>query len=427
MVRPTAYLPAAKEGSKPFLWPFVPLLLAAMLISLQPLMGAVARLSAGDDVEKGALRAMAVNPLNPKWNRILGVFYRYSGEPFKALGFQEGLVLKDPLNPDAWIDLGETLLFMHRPQGLNMVKNASFLDPTDGGYRWKVLITALQMGNVELASREMKALLLLEPSKRPIIFQLAYRLFEGDMNTVMSKVIPLDQKVMEDFLFYLFRHNEAAEAWQLWQELELRDWITERALKGMVSFLMQNQAYGMAYSIWSRHVAEDQPGVVFNPGFENELLGYGFGWRWEKVRGVSYDLSYSQHVEGRHSFHLRFDGEHNPAFITPYQIVYLAEPGNYILRAFVKTRSITSSEGPYLFVQGQNGAVAKGPKLRGDNAWREVLIPFSLAKGDNAVVIGIRRDKSHKLNRFLGGELWIDKVSIEHQEENEEEGTGGAA
>jgi hypothetical protein len=167
--------------------------------------------------------------------------------------------------------------------------------------------------------------------------------------------------------------------------------------------------------------------VVFNAGFERELLGYGFGWRWEQVKGITCDLSYSQHVDGRHSFHLRFDGEHNPGFATPYQIIYLAEPGNYILRAFIKTRSITSSEGPYMFVQGQNGAVAKSSKFKGDNAWREVFIPFSLAKGDNAVVIGIRRDRSLRLNRFIGGELWLDKVSIEHQGDDEEKGTGGAA
>ena len=427
MVRPIASLPTAKDGPKPFFWPLLPLLIGALMVSLQPLLGALANLSGGGDVEKGALRARVVEPLNPKWDRVLGIFYRYSGEPERALLFQEGMVLKNPLEPDYWVELGETLLFMHHTQGLKMVKNASFLDPTNGNYRWKVLITALQWNDTDLASREMKALLLLEPSKRPVIFQLAYRLFDGNLEMVMAQVIPLDQQVMEDFLFYLFDHEKAAEAWQLWQELELRDWVTERALKGMVNFLMQNQAYSMAYSIWSRHVAMDEPGVVYNPGFEKELLGYGFGWRWEKVKGVSYDLSYSQHVEGRHSFHLRFDGEHNPSFATPYQIIYLAEPGNYLLRAFVKTRSITSSEGPYLFVQGQNGAVAKGPKLRGDNAWREILIPFSLEKGDNAVVIGIRRDRSNRLNRFLGGELWIDKVSIEHQGDYEEEGTGGTA
>ncbi len=427
MARPIAYLPTAKEGPRPFLWHFVPLLLGALLLALQPLAGAIANLSGGEDVEKGASRASIVDPLNPEWDRVLALFYRYDGEPARAAFIQEGMVLKNPLEPEYWVELGDTLLFMHRHQGLGMVEKAAFLDPTNGEYRWKVLITALQWNNVELASREMKALLLLEPSKRPVIFQLAYRMFQGDLGAVMSNVIPLDQQVMEDFLFYLFDHEKATEAWQLWQELELRDWVTERSLKGMLNFLMQNQAYSMAYSIWSRHVAEDEPGVVYNPGFEQELLGYGFGWRWENAKGVSYDLSYSQHVEGRHSFHLRFDGEHNPGFATPYQIIYLAEPGNYLLRAFVKTRSITSSEGPYLFVQGQNGVVVKGPKLRGDNAWREVLIPFSLEKGDNAVVIGIRRDRSNKLNRFLGGELWIDKVSVEHQEENEEEGAGGTA
>ena len=427
MARPIAFLPTAKEGQKPFLWHFVPLLLGALMVSLQPLMGAVASVTGGTDIEKGAHRASLVDPLNPKWFRVLGMFYRYSGEPQKALLIQEGLVLKNPLEPEYWVELGDILLLMHRSKGIEVVKNASFLDHTNGDYRWKVLVTALQWGDADLASREMKALLLLEPSKRPVIFQLSYSMFQGDLGLVMSKVIPLDKQVMEDFLFYLFRHDKAAESWQLWQDMELRDWVTERALKGMVNFLMRNQAYSMAYSIWSRHVAEDEPGVVFNAGFERELLGYGFGWRWGQVKGVTCDLSYSQHVDGRHSFHLRFDGEHNPGFATPYQIVYLAEPGNYVLRAFIKTRSITSSEGPYLFVQGQNGAVARGPKFKGDNAWREVFIPFSMAKGDNAVVIGIRRNRSHRLNRFLGGELWLDKVSIEHQEENEEKGTGGAA
>ncbi len=427
MAHPIAYLPAAKEGEKPFLWLFLPLLLGALMISLQPLAGAVANLSGGKDLEKGTSRAAVVDPLDPKWDNTLGLFYMYSGQPLKALVLQQGLVLKNPLEPQYWVELADTLLFIRRPGGLQVVQNASFLDPTNGEYRWKVLITALQKDDVVLASREMKALLLLEPAKRPLIFQLAYTLFQGNLAQVMAKVIPLDEQVMEDFLFYLFNHNKAKEAWTLWQDMELRDWVTDRALKGMVNFLMQNQAYSLAYSIWSRHIAEDEPGVVYNHGFEKELLGYGFGWRWNKVKGVTFDLSYSQHVEGRHSFHLRFDGEHNPGFVTPYQIVYLAEPGNYLLRAFVKTRSITSSEGPYLFVQGQSGSEARGPKLRGDNAWREVLIPFSLSKGDNAVVIGVRRDKSNKLNRFLGGELWIDKVNIERQEENEEERAGGAA
>ena len=151
-----------------------------------------------------------------------------------------------------------------------------------------------------------------------------------------------------------------------------------------------------------------------NGGFEKEkLLGGGFDWKIQQVPGAEISFDRTVAFEGKQSLKISFSGKENVDFSHVFQYVPLKPNHKYLLKAEVKTKSLTTKSGIKLEVIGIGPALYEASEpLTGDSDWREVTVPFRTPSQSRGGMIRFRRERTDKYDRFISGTVWIDDVRI---------------
>ncbi len=151
-----------------------------------------------------------------------------------------------------------------------------------------------------------------------------------------------------------------------------------------------------------------------NAGFETEkMLGEGFDWRISPVPGAEISFDPSTALEGKRSLKIVFNGKENIDFYHVGQYV-ASKPGTeYVLKAYMKTRGITTTSGLKIEAVGVGPAFHQASEsLVGDNEWKELQLAFRTPPESRGLLIRIRRAKTEKFDRWLSGTVWIDNVQL---------------
>jgi hypothetical protein len=154
--------------------------------------------------------------------------------------------------------------------------------------------------------------------------------------------------------------------------------------------------------------------VITNGGFENEkMLGGGFDWKIADVKGAKVAFDRSVAFEGNRSIKITFDGKENVDFHHVQQMVSLKPNTDYSLRAYIRTKEITTKSGPKIEVYGI-GSTFHGlsESVVGDNAWKELRVTFRTTPQSQACVVRVRREKTDKFDRLISGTVWLDHVQL---------------
>jgi hypothetical protein len=380
-------------------------------VSLTPFMAKIV-----GDPEKAPFKVLSkdvrMDPLEPRWAYYLAQAYRAIGEKGKAGIYYFRALRLNPLDPLIWSSLAD--LYLDEGKGeeaLGPLGCALRLDPSSAFVQWQALTRLLSIDTPEarkMARGCISRLLFLEPSKRRNLFALGRMLAGGGG---LEEMLPSREEVWMDYFKWLVSEGEVDNSVRVWGELRSWGWANRDLFKVLMGGLIRRGAMDRAGGLWM----QEFPGgpLIHNGGFEKDLLGFGFGWRWhEKIPGLkSWGFSYRESMEGRRSFYMEFDGEHNPQVSYPRQLVYVDTPGNYRLSAFIKTEGVTGATGFSLVVWGK-GLREASEEMRGYTSWRRVSLPFKVDyKGP--LWVGLVRRATGKFNRFLGGWVWLDQVALE--------------
>jgi len=145
----------------------------------------------------------------------------------------------------------------------------------------------------------------------------------------------------------------------------------------------------------------------------DKVLGGGFDWRIEPVRGAEVSFDHTIAFEGKRSLKISFNGKENVDFAHVFQYVSLKPNQRYSLKAHLKTKALTTRSGIKLEIMGIGPAFyGSSEALTGDNDWREVSISFETPKKSQGGVVKIRRERTDKFDRFISGAVWLDNVRI---------------
>jgi hypothetical protein len=120
---------------------------------------------------------------------------------------------------------------------------------------------------------------------------------------------------------------------------------------------------------------------------------------------------------------LTFDGETDTHYAGTRIYAPVKPFAVYRLAARVKADAITSARGPMLAVAGLKGAETDrthacelwvaGEELRRTFDWRTTSLIFSAPEACEGVQILVTRLRTKRLDKFIGGELWVDDVVLE--------------
>ncbi len=391
-------------------------LLFFLAASVDQLASALIKATSGAIPQERYERLTRINPWNATNWFVLARIYDYLGEYAKARhALQRSLSLNCLYYP-AWIEhMWLSMRKGAKSEGpARIARVLDLLNPTDTALHWKILIRMLALNTPwapQLALNEIRTLLPLDARDRTQLFRIA-ELILGNPQDLLA-FVPDEKQVKAPLLSYLLYARRRPDlALTLWEEMKERGWKNEDLFHTLINGLFRNRKYREAFALWKKTFRNEyRNNLVFNGGFERDFLKYGFAWRVQRrpkgVRRMRFIHFYT--AEGRRSFTIECDGEHNPRIMTPYQYIYL-EPGQYRLSAFLSTREVTSASGFYLELSGPHfRAISR--RFTGDTDWTRVELLVSL-KLAGMYRVSLRRDATSKLNRFLGGKVFLDEVTL---------------
>jgi hypothetical protein len=154
--------------------------------------------------------------------------------------------------------------------------------------------------------------------------------------------------------------------------------------------------------------------LITNGSFENEkIIGGGFDWKIANVKGAKVAFDRSVSFEGNRSIKITFDVKENVDFHHVHQIVLLKPNTDYSLKAYIRTKEVTTKSGPKIEVYGIGSTFHSfSESVVGDNAWKELSVTFRTTLQSQAGVVRVRREKTDKFDRLISGTVWIDNVRL---------------
>jgi hypothetical protein len=320
--------------------------------------------------------------------------------------------MQDVLFVDAWLKLAQSEMILGNPHKAKTI--LQFLDKlTRNIFRWKweqiLMASELEMddllfGNINFTVKHGKKV------------QDAFQLLDGYVDgNVIRAIQVLDTNNLTAYLEWLMRWSRTDDAKVVWQKIMASGIQNKDIQLKYINFLVSQKEVKEAADIRRQSVGHADS--ITNPGFENEITGQGFDWRYTANQKGKWTIrrTLSGAFSGEHCLIIRFEGKENISFGHLYQIVPIEPMTPYRLTYHWRSRDLTTDQGPFVDIYGYDckGYFANGSMMLGTHGWQKQDIEFTAPEDCHAVVIRLHRRPSHRFDSKISGRLWLDDFKLE--------------
>ncbi|HZX13291.1 MAG TPA: hypothetical protein VFF49_02715 [Thermodesulfobacteriota bacterium] len=321
-----------------------------------------------------------------------------------------------------------------KQKALTTLRRLSELTPKSIAYLWEGSMLALRLGDKSMAMKSLGIVAKVDPGRRKRVFDICWEII-GDPELILDNVI--SDEVLPSYLSYLISKDKLDETFPVWKRMKRerivsdvrepfdsaqdRPQSNDDIAFSYIEFLIRKNRGSDAFSIWSEVIGKSENNsLIWNGGFEHELLGRGFDWKTQKADGVSIDFDWEKRFQGTKSLRVEFDGKHNIDFYHISQVITLEPDTDYLLTSYMATREITTRNGISWEVYCYpTGSMTKATEPLTETAgWKRVELSFHTPSDCKSILLRLRRYKSPKLDRYISGTAWIDDVKLSKVESN---------
>jgi tetratricopeptide (TPR) repeat protein len=372
--------------------------------------------------------AVRLEPTDPRNWYLLGRSYLYDLEqpdPLKAIEALGRSVKLDPYSAEALLDLANA----YDGEGdathaLEAYRAAQRVYPLSADVCWSYGNLLLRRGQQDAAFAQIRKAVELEPKRGAEAFALAMRV-QPDVNILLDQVVPADTAVYLPIVHTLSDAGEIATAQAVWkrllalhQKVPIQDTVNYvDAVNRKLGPSESTRAWQEAVSIMQNPPPPD-PGdsLIWDGGFESAYDGGGYAWHFNRnARELQISFSTTEKHSGDRSIRVLFNGRKNLNFEDVCHNIAPQEGQTYLLTGWVKTQSLTSSEGIRLqifaFAQAGNVTVMTDD-ARGTQDWKQLRLTWTAPQGANFGTVCVRRLMSDMPGGNIQGAAWIDDISL---------------
>jgi tetratricopeptide (TPR) repeat protein len=386
----------------------------------------VARQWINEDDPDLAARAARLDPGNALMQNRLGfLLLRESSDVSSALPHLRRATELNPLMAVYQSDLGSGCEMAGMPDCAHDAdERAASLAPMRPEFTWLLANYNLRAGDNEGALRGFARYLHLAPGEREQVFALLHRGI-GDAGLVWRSVVRTSGSPLIELSYLEFLERQAPQTATaaFWQELvaEGKPLPLSAALP-WVDKLLDNGKYDEARRAWSDLQTSgvltggrEDNNLVFNGSFRGKLLDGGLDWHLHREPFVEAEVAQPGSCRNGNCLHISFSVPHNADSEPAYQIVPVEPERSYSLSAFVRSQEITSDSGPRLRVVDPQCPdcldAATAPALQ-TTPWHKMETTFTTGPRTRAVKLSVWRPRSRAFPMDIGGEFWLDSVSL---------------
>jgi tetratricopeptide (TPR) repeat protein len=335
----------------------------------------------------------------------------------KAVGLYTEALRRDSANPYRWSDLGQALLSAgNREQARSCYRRALELSRQVPQVWLRDANFHFELDEPQDALRSAAHVLKTVPDYDSVLFGYFDRLIDSP-SAVLAQIGD-DRRATRSYLQHLVGTGNMDGARAAWDHALVKGFNDDPLTASYVDGLLRAHRYLEAKQDWSRSLGDnrgDYPdrNLIFNGGFEREPSGCALDWRIQPSDAFETTRDHVGH-DGKWALKLQFHGNANVSYQSVIQLVPI-RPGNYLLRAWVRTDGITTNEGPRLAIQdaqSPNLLNIRSDPFLGTAGWTPVTIPFTVGPHTSLISIRVIRESSPKFDSKIDGAFWLDSISL---------------
>jgi tetratricopeptide (TPR) repeat protein len=380
------------------------------------------------DTRAGYDRAVGLEPENARNWYLLGRSYLYDIEqpdPARAIQGLRKAVALDPYSAEALVDLATA----YDGEGQTARAREAFLDaqrvyPLSADVCWSYGNFLLRQGEQDAAFREIRKAVELEPKRAEEAFSRALRI-QPDANILLDKAVPSATAAYLPILNSLSYTGDLNNAQLVWNRLiALHQQVPMSEMVRFIDQLVRQARIADAARAWTQAVSimrnppppDPADSLLWDGGFESGYAGGGFSWHFvTETNDVQISFNRSEKHSGEQSLRILFKGHRNLDFENACHNITPEAGKQYLLSAWVRTESLTSSEGVRLQISAlantKNQSVAT-EEVHGTQPWKQIQLRWVAPPGGISGSVCVRRFMSDMPESDIQGAAWIDDVSL---------------
>jgi len=370
------------------------------------------------------LRTIRLIPSCPDPYHRMSLFHEWemkSIDPEESLRFLKEAIERNPFEQRYWLDLARLLHLKGERKGSEQaLEKAISVFPTGYRGRWVSATLLLQQDSFEKAFPHFAYILSHYPNRSRLVYEIASRAID-DKDLLFERLIPRDRSSINRYIGYLCEigdHELAKKAWRKKVSYDFKS-AREETIR-YIELLIGKGDLNEGLEVWKEALREEglkipsDGNLITNGGFEQDkLLGGGFDWKIGKVKGAEISFDSSVALEGKRSLKIAFGGKENVNFYHVYQYVTLRPETEYLLKTSIKSDKITTRSGVKIEIIGIGPRLySTSEPVTGSNEWRKLTLTFKTPAGSQGGLVRVRREETEKLDRFIGGTVWIDAFQL---------------
>jgi hypothetical protein len=372
-------------------------------------------------------KALQLAPLNPDPFYALGLFYQWdirNMDQKKSIYYLHQATDRNPLEQAYWINLAKVHQRIGEKNAFEKdLEKAILVYPTSYQGRWVTGNLFLQEGVLDKALPHFSYILKHYPEQSSLVYDVLSKVVD-DPEFIFEKLVREEPAFLTQYLSYLYEMGEKESAKKVWKKkISMGDKTERSGVLRHIEFLISQGEINEAYEIWKARLREEglplssDGNLITNGSFEKEkILGGAFDWKISNVPGAKVSFDQSVALEVKSSLKITFDGKENVDFYHISQLVSLKPNTDYFLKAYMRTKAVTTKSGVKIEVYGMGPAFyGASEALIGDNDWRDLIVAFRTPDQSHAGAIRIRREKTNKFDRLISGTVWIDDVQLKEK------------
>lgn len=372
-------------------------------------------------------RAAKLEPGNAEnWHR-LGLLEEWDferGDPHQAVVYLRRATETNPRSDTDWMDLAsayESLGETARAQ--EAFERAQAAYPASAEVAWRHGSFLVRRGELAQAFAEIRRALMSDPNLTVEALSQCWKA-SRDVPRILHEVLPADARYYLTALDYFAARHQADAALTVWNEvlalkqpLEMRRTVPvvdELISQGRIQEAQRTWQQALVATNWPRHQTGDSS-LVFNGGFEHDLLNGGFDWRKYPVSGAAFSFDVGLVHSGGHALRIAFDGSTNLDFAQLQQWVPVEPNRRYRFEAYVRTEAISTDSGIRFALYDVFHPAALQiltPNLLGDHPWSLVEAELTTNPQTRLLAIVLRRIPTGKFDNKFRGTAWVDDVAL---------------
>lgn len=383
--------------------------------------------SVAPDIEtaQSAIGLAPDDPL-PHWRRaMLGQMSLLPEELPEALRNYEQAVQLSPNDYRLWMDLGRArALAGDAAGGDQALRRAVELAPSYALPRWFLGNLILRQNRIDDAFAELRRAGDADPSLRPQVFNLAWRVY-GENVQAVAAAVGTNPAARAQLAEYLVKQQRVDDAERLWTTLSETERRAQREVgQGLMLALFGAKRFHAALDVYRSIAAEGEASAagerLLNGSFEDEVGPPGtnlFGWQAVKIAQTQIQIDARYRFGGSRSLRIVFNAPSALDFRNVSQLIVI-EPGTrYRLQHYVRTEDLKS--GSTLITEIVDAAdptrvlAAAEPLEGGTRDWQPVTLEFTAPPRTEAITVRLSRAQCLAAVCPIFGKVWYDDFDFQ--------------